>query len=135
MLRASDGDGDLHAAPAPPALWAEPPLPAHRTDPTPDRRTPGSDLVERLGASEAIPLPGLSLRLVPPEEAARRLALDDDASGRRDEAQSAGSEAGARREFPPTPARPAIDIDAIVERVQRELKRREQFERERKGLF
>jgi len=135
MPQARDGDGDFQTAPALPALRAEPPLPANRTDPTPERRTPGFDLVERLGASEAIPPLGLSVRLVPPEEAARRLALDDDAIGRREEAQSARNEAGARRELPPAPARPAIDIDAIVERVQREMKRREQFERERKGLF
>ena len=75
------------------------------------------------------------MRLVPPEEAARTLAPGDDAMGRRDGAPGARSEAGVRRESPPSTAKPAIDIDAIVDRVQRELKRREQFERERKGLF
>ena len=134
-LRTSDGDSELRTVPALPALRADSPLPPQRTDPILDRTTPGVELVERPGASEAIPPPGLSVRLVPPAEAARRLAVGDDANGRRAEAQSTRSEPLARREFPPAPARPAIDIDAIVERVQRELKRREQFERERKGLF
>ena len=96
---------------------------------------PAADPVARVGAADAIALAGLSVRLVPPEEAARRLAQHDDAKGRRDGAAGARSEAGARRDFAPAAAKPAIDIDMIVERVQRELKRREQFERERKGRF
>jgi hypothetical protein len=71
---------------------------------------------------------------VRPDEAARRLAQRDGVQAR-DEAAGARSTAGDRRGFPPSAARTAIDIDVIVERVQRELKRRERFERERKGLL
>jgi hypothetical protein len=131
----SERDADLQVAPALPARWAEPPLPAHRTGPMPDHGTAAADRVERSGAPDAIALSGLSLRLVPPEEAMRRLAQDENAKGRGDRAPGARSEAGARRDPPPSSAEPALDIRAIVDRVQRELKRREQFERERKGLF
>ena len=100
----------------------------------PDRATADADLAERHGASEASALSGLSVRLVTPEEAARRLAHNEDATGR-DGAPGAPSEAGARRASPPGAAKATIDIDVIVERVQRELTRRERFERERKGLL
>ena len=131
-LRASDRDGDLRVAPALPA----PAAPGSPSRPGTRRQaTDGADLVERLGAADAGALAGLSLRLVPPEEATRRLAPGGDANERRERAPGARSEAAARREPPPAAANPAIDIDRIVERVQRELKRRERFERERKGLF
>ena len=135
MPRASDVAGNRQTAPALPALRAEAPLPAHRSVPTPERRTAVADRVERPGAAGALELPGLSLRVVPPAEATRRLALGDDSNGPRGQARSAPGEAGARRQLPPAPAQPALDIDMIVDRVQRELKRRERFERERKGLL
>jgi hypothetical protein len=133
-LPASDLDAHLDLPSDLPVLWAEPPLPAQRTGPTPGRAAPGADLVDRLGAPEASAPSALSLRLVRPDEAARRLAQRDGVQAR-DEAAGARSTAGDRRGFPPSAARTAIDIDVIVERVQRELKRRERFERERKGLL
>jgi hypothetical protein len=130
-LPARDHDVDRRVAPAPPRLS----LPARRPHLASAGATDGADLVERPGGSDASALAGLSLRLVPPEEAARRLAPAGDANGRRERAPGAWSEAAARREQQPSAANPALDIDRIVERVQRELNRRERFERERKGLF
>jgi hypothetical protein len=129
-LPAPDHDADRRVAPASPerSLPAGPRLPLRGA-------ADGADLVGWPGGSEANARAGLSLRLVPPEEAARRLAPEGDANGRREHAAGARTEAVARREQEPSAANAAFDIDRIVERVQQELKRRERFERERKGLF
>jgi hypothetical protein len=140
QLPAPDHDADRRVAPASP----ERSLPAGLHLPL-RGATDGADLVRWPGGSEANARAGLSLRLVPPEEAARRLvppeeaarrlAPEADANGRRKHAAGARTEVGARREQQPSAANAALDIDHIVERVQQELKRRERFERERKGLF
>jgi hypothetical protein len=133
-LRASQRHENAEVAPALPVLRVEPPLPGQWTGPTPGRVASGADLLNRLGPTEASAPAALSLRLVPPEEAARRLAQGDDGKAR-DDAAGARTEAGAGRGSAPSAAKAAMDIDVIVERVQRELKRRERFERERKGLL
>jgi hypothetical protein len=73
------------------------------------------------------PLPGLELRLVPP---------DDQPPGEPgSEAPAARPEQRAQTAKPTAAAGPPLDLEALAERVYRTLERRQLRERERRGLY
>jgi hypothetical protein len=99
-----------------------PPIPSNGST---DARSIVEQLIER--TLLPAPLPGLEVRLVPPEQrVASEAPVPSDAAyppppeERRPEASA-----------PPPP----LNIDALADRVYQTLKRRQQLERERRGLY
>jgi hypothetical protein len=78
-----------------------------------------------------VPLPGLQIRLVKPDDsasAAQRSANDATEGGR--------STIGLPNAQAPVPAAPPpLDINAVADKVYQTLQRRHQLERERRGLY
>lgn len=107
------------------------PAPFGSTSP-PSILGPPSGAIERLieRTMVPVPLPGLKLRLVAPEELTvageRRVPAED-------------SRPPALDGTGPTPAGsappPELDINAVADRVYQTLERRQQLERERRGLY
>ncbi len=107
------------------------PAPFGSTSP-PSILGPPSDAIERLieRTMVPVPLPGLKLRLVAPEELTvageRRVPAEDS----RPPAVDGTGPTPARSEQPPE-----LDINAVADRVYQTLERRQQLERERRGLY
>jgi len=90
-----------------------------------------STAIEKLIERTVLPaaLPGLEFRLIPPEQSPS--STEDKAK------RSAASATPAPSPASPTPpaTAPAVDINAVADKVYQTLMRRRQFERERKGLY
>ena len=91
-----------------------------------------SGTIERLISRTVLPvaLPGLQIRLVTPdapEPATQRSAADAAEGGR--------STAEVPKGPPPVPPQPPLDINSVADKVYQTLVRRQQFERERRGLY
>ena len=106
------------SAPAPAPAWPGPPS---------ETRSVIEQLIER--TVFPTPLPGLELRLVSPEQAVREGGSPADGS--------AGSLQSTDRPTPPAVSAPPaqLDIDAVADRVYQTLQRRQQLERDRRGLY
>ena len=91
-----------------------------------------SGTIERLISRTVLPvaLPGLQIRLVTPdapEPATQRSAADAAEGGR--------STVEVPKGPPPVPPQPPLDINSVADKVYQTLVRRQQFERERRGLY
>jgi hypothetical protein len=87
-------------------------------------------IVERLiaGTTMPAPLPGLEVRLVPPEQRA--------VAEPRTPPDSPSPPPAREEVHQETPDRtPPLDLDALADKVYQTLKRRQQFEQERRGLY
>lgn len=89
-----------------------------------ERKTMVEKIIER--KREPVPLPGLEIRIVRPVE--RETADERTRVGDTDRSIPS-------KPAPPPPAAPQLDINAVADRVYQTLLGREQFERERKGLY
>ncbi len=78
------------------------------------------------------PMPGLAMRLLEPAPESEVFDQRPSDSGERAGRQEPVASAPAPQTAPPQP--PSLDINAIAERVYQTLRRREQLERERRGL-
>jgi len=85
-------------------------------------------LLERSGLP--MPLPGLELRLVSPENQASLAGRPPES-----EEREPSEETASNQPAPPARPTPQLDIDTIADTVYRTLMRRQQLERERRGLF
>jgi hypothetical protein len=112
--------------PDPSALVSPPALPPIRSGGVADARGVVEQLIER--TLLPAPLPGLEVRLVPPEH---RLTSEARAPA---EAPDPPPSPEERRPEPAAPP-PALNIDALADRVYQTLQRRQQLERERRGLY
>jgi hypothetical protein len=94
---------------------------------SPQDKGPGAmeRLIERTVLPQ--PLPGLTLRLLPPER---------DPSGEKKETFSEGAsfpgEEVSREAAPPSPS---LSVDAVADKVMQKLQRLQRLERERRGMY
>jgi hypothetical protein len=98
--------------------------PAHAFGEIPQIDSVVEKVIER--THEAVPMPGLEIRLIRPSE-----RETSDQRQRADERDRATPSAPA----PSAPPAPQLDINAVADKVYQTLVRRQQFERERKGLY
>jgi len=99
--------------------------------PSPPFRPPDAQsVVDRLieGTLLPAPLPGLELRLVQPEEH----AVNETNSPADDPKPTP---VGEETQPEPPERAPALDLDALADRIYETLQQRRQFEQERRGLY
>jgi hypothetical protein len=123
-------DGEAIRAPLPPAVIApvaaSPAVPPVSAAGSTDVRGIVEQLIDRTVLPA--PLPGLEIRLVPPDRPVNGEAHAPAITPQPPTAPEEGPPAA-----PASP--PALNIDAIADRVYQTLQRRQQFERERRGLY
>jgi hypothetical protein len=126
----SPADGAVIRAPTPPqpSALVFPPaaLPPILSSGATDARGVVEQLIER--TLLPAPLPGLEVRLVPPEQ-----RVTSEARAPADAPYPPPSPEEHRPEATASP--PALNIDALADRVYQTLRRRQQLERERRGLY
>jgi hypothetical protein len=103
---------------------------------TPSQLSEPQGAIERLIERTVMPalLPGLELRMIDPEEHSSRADWEAKADSRQQ--RNENTQADGQTVAPvPSPPAPPLNINEVADKVYQTLMRRQQLERERKGLY